>query len=186
VSLSRLSLYAASVPILVHYLERLHDTLQVAEGHARGRGHPESALLDARLADGMFPLAQQVGTACSFALRAVYPLLGMPEPPLAGGDRTFAQLRERIAGTVQLLRELPSEPIAAAEGVKVSATAGFAVKEFDGRDYVLSYAMPNFFFHVSMAHAILRSEGVAIGKQDFDGHHRYPAGFTFPDRGQGV
>ncbi len=181
-----LSLYAASVPILVHYLERLHATLQVAEDHARGSGRAESALLGARLATGMFPLAQQVSTACSFALRAGYPLLGMPEPPMAGGDRSFAQLRERIAGTLQQLRDLPSERIAAAERVMVSATAGFAVKEFEGGDYVLSYAMPNFFFHVSMVHAILRSEGVAIGKQDFDGHHRYPAGFSFADREAGA
>lgn len=179
-AIAAVSLYGASVPQFVHYLERLQATLHKAQAHARERQRPESSLLDARLADGMFPLAQQVSTACSFVLRACCPLLGLPEPPMAGGDQSFAQLDERIGGTLQFLRGVPHDRFSAAGAMKVMATAGFAQKTFDARDYVLGYALPNFFFHVSMAHAILRREGVTIGKHDFDGHHEYPAGFSFP------
>lgn len=177
-----ISLYLASVPILQHYLKRLHATLDIAKAHAYRCGSPESALLGARLTDGMFLFAQQVSTACGFALRACCPLLHIDVPEIAGGDKTFEQLQDRIAGTLQFLKTLPAERISDAEDAIITTTAGFAQREFTGRDYVLCYALPNFFFHLSMAHAILRMQGVAIGKQDFDGYHAYPAGFSFPEQ----
>jgi hypothetical protein len=174
-----ISLYSASVPTFRHYLERLRDSLELAAAHARQGGVAESALLGATLADGMFPLAQQISTACSFTLRAYCPLLGSETPPLAGDSESFAGLRTRIGGTLHWLERMDSNALACAEELPVTTRAGFASRQFSARDYVLNYALPNFFFHLCMAYAVLRSQGVALGKQDFDGYHQYPPGFSF-------
>lgn len=171
------TLYTASVPVFVHYLQQLHATLRVAENHERRTGR---ALVRAALAEGMFPFAQQVTTACSFAVRACCPLLSADLPVLGGGGQDWDQLRARIAATVAFLEDVPEDRIDAAEDMQVVTTAGLVSPVFSGRDYVLSYALPNFFFHLVTAHAILRSQGVPVGKEDFDGYHQYQAGFSFP------
>lgn len=218
-----ISLYSASVPVLVHYLERLHAALEVARLSAKS----EQAVLGARLAEGMFPFAQQVGTACGFAFRICCPLLQIDTPALVdrldepddhrsvthraldwrtnggfrftlptlrssafrdrpgelpvGDGKSFAGLQERVAGTLHFLGTIREEDMAAADTLTITTTAGFAERTFSAPDYVLHYAMPNFFFHLTMAYAILRAQGVPVGKQDFDGYHEYPAGFRFPD-----
>jgi hypothetical protein len=172
------TLYSATVPVLEHYLRQLGATLERAEGHARDSGLP---LLTSTLAPGMFGYAQQVTIACGFAVRALCPLLGMAQPELAGGAQSWAALRERLAATLAFLAQVPRSTVDAAGALRISTVAGHAAREWSGRDFALQYALPNFFFHASMAHAILRNQGVAVGKGDFDGFHSYPAGFSFPD-----
>lgn len=171
------TLYTASVPVFIHYLQQLHSTLAVAENHERRTRRP---LVAAALAEGMFPFAQQVTTACGFAVRACCPLLSADLPVLSGGDQDWDLLRARIAATVEFLEDVPEDRINAAEEMQVVTTAGLVSPVFSGRDYVLCYALPNFFFHLVTAHAILRSNGVPVGKEDFDGYHQYQAGFSFP------
>lgn len=171
------TLYGASVPVFEHYLYCLRQTLDVAENHERRSGKP---LLRAALAEGMFGFAQQVTIACGFALRACCPLLGIEVPALAGGEQDWPALCERIDATLAFLGQLPADAINAGESLEVQTTAGMATRSFVGRDFVLGYALPNFFFHLVTAQAILRNQGVPIGKQDFDGYHEYPAGFSFP------
>ncbi|MES2259198.1 MAG: DUF1993 domain-containing protein [Pseudomonadota bacterium] len=170
------TLYSASVPVFIHYLRQLRATLDVAENHARRTGRP---LLGAALAEGMFAFAQQVTIACGFCVRACCPLLGIDAPVLAGGDQDWDQLRTRIDATLAFLNQVPAATIDAAEDMEVVTTAGLVSPVFDGRDFVLSYALPNFFFHLVTAHAVLRSQGVPVGKEDFDGYHQYQAGFSF-------
>lgn len=172
------TLYSATVPVLQHYLRQMGTTLELAERHAQDSGRP---LLAATLAPGMFGYAQQVTIACGFAVRALCPLLEMAQPELAGGAHSWAALRERLAATLAFLAEVPPSAVDAAGALRISTVAGQAARELSGRDFALQYALPNFFFHASMAHAILRNQGVAVGKGDFDGFHAYPAGFSFPD-----
>ncbi|MBJ7311449.1 DUF1993 family protein [Rugamonas sp. CCM 8940] len=171
------TLYSASVPVFEHYLYCLRQTLDVAENHQRRTGKP---VLHAALAENMFGFAQQVTIACGFTLRACCPLLGIEVPALAGGDQDWPALSARIDATLAFLGQVPADPINAGEALDVQTTAGLATRRFVGRDFVLAYALPNFFFHLVTAYAILRSQGVPLGKQDFDGYHEYPAGFSFP------
>lgn len=174
-----ITLYSAAVPVFLPYLERLHATLDLAEAHAARAGPAPQALLQARLSEDMFPFAQQVMTACSFPLRACCPLLGSEMPDLPGGEHSWEALRARVRASIDFLRQVPADAIAAAEHTEVSSVAGFAALRLSGTEFMLHYALPNFFFHLCMAHAILRQQGVPVGKHDFDGYHAYPAGFSF-------
>ena len=139
-------------------------------------GHAQAAdLLQARLAEGMFTFENQIATAASMARRSVLMLVGQEAPhgPYAKGADG---LRARI--------ETARADIRACEGAaleRVTHRAGFADLEQTAEDYVARFALPNLWFHVSMAYAILRANGVEIGKADFDGLHRYPEGFAFED-----
>lgn len=173
-----LTLHAASVPVFQHYLERLDALVSLAERHEAGRA-PGASLLHAALAEGMFAFAQQVQIAAGFAVRACCPLLDIEQPQLAGGDGSWHQLRERIEAVRIFLAAVDAQRMNAGAGRALSTVAGRAAPSFSGTDFVLRYAMPNFFFHLAMAYAILRKEGLPVGKQDFDGYHAYPAGFSF-------
>ncbi|UTY59244.1 DUF1993 domain-containing protein [Massilia sp. erpn] len=173
-----LTLHAASVPVFLHYLERLDALVALAERHEAGR-MPGASLLHAALAEGMFAFAQQVQIAAGFAVRACCPLLEIEPPQLAGGDGSWHQLHERIGAVRAFLAAIDVERMNAGARRELNTVAGRAAPSFNGADFVLRYALPNFFFHLAMAYAILRKEGLPVGKQDFDGYHAYPAGFSF-------
>ncbi len=173
-----LTLHAASVPVFLHYLDRLEALVTLAARHDRERPAGAS-LLHASLAPGMFAFAQQVQVAAGFAVRACCPLLEIEAPPLAGGDASWAQLHARIGAVRDFLGGIDAQRMNAGARRALNTVAGQASPSFDGADFVLRYALPNFFFHLSMAYAILRQEGLPVGKQDFDGYHAYPAGFSF-------
>lgn len=165
------ALYDASVPVLHHYLDRIEGMLTLVQGR--------EALLLARLAPDMFTCGQQFATAMGFALRATYPLAGRPVPdaPDAGMDRIG--LLRRLVATRAALDALAPDDFSGAEARMVSHRAGFAELSQTGADYLHLFAMPNFLFHMAMGFAILRGQGVDIGKSDFDGLHDYPHGFRF-------
>lgn len=162
-------LYSASVPVCLHYLDRADALL------ARTGGD----VLSARLAPDMFSAAEQFATAAGFALRATYPLVGreVPDFPDLGLNR------EGLTARVQFAREhlnaLSPNEFEDAESRRVQHRAGFAELDQSGVEYLHLFAMPNFLFHLSMAFAILRQNGVEVGKADFDGLHDYPQGFRF-------
>lgn len=172
------TLYSASVPVLQHYLERLQALLALAQRHELGRA-PDASLLHAKLAEGMFAFAQQVQIAAGFAVRACCPVLGVEQPQLAGGDGSWEQLAARIDAASTFLATIDPAQMNAGAQRELQTVAGRASPSFSGADFVLRYALPNFFFHLAMAYAILRKEGLPVGKQDFDGYHAYPAGFSF-------
>lgn len=175
------SLYSVSAPVLSHYLKHLHKMLGVADGFANDGDIPASHILTARLAEGMFPFAQQVSTACGFVYRTCCPLLNIDAPPLAGGENSFKQLQERVDATLRFLASIRDQELPKNMPQAISTTAGFSELSFSAEDYVHRYAMPNFFFHLTMAYAILRAQGVPLGKGDFDGYHAYATGFRFHD-----
>ena len=163
------------VRFFIHYLKNLAAMV----GRVEKAGVESSDLLQARLAGDMFPLAQQVSTAVSFSLRAVCPLVGLDIPDL-GDAKSCTDLRRTIGAAIECLQQIEAEAFAGFERKTVRTRAGFADLSFTGGDYLRLYAQPNFLFHYSMAYAILRANGVALGKQDFDGFHTYPEGFSFP------
>lgn len=166
-------LYAASVPVLGRYLRRLAAMLALAERHAAAQGLDPSRLLQARLAPTMLPLARQVVIAANFAPRAVAPLAGLAPPDRTADDTTFAGLQRHVAQTLQWLDALAPDALRGAEHRRCEDRAGEAPVSLPARDFLLQYALPNFLFHLTTAYALLRHEGVPLGKADFDGFHVY-------------
>jgi hypothetical protein len=177
-------LYTASVPVLSRYLQRLLACLDKAEAHLAAEGvtdaATETALLQSRLAPGMFTLAQQVHTAAGFAQRACAPLAGVEPSALGQGEASsVAELRARVGQALVFIEGLDAAVIRTAAGRRLRTQAGEALLELEAAEFLQLYALPNFFFHLGMAYALLRQAGVPLGKPDFDGWHRYPEGFSF-------
>jgi hypothetical protein len=164
-------LYTASVPVFLHYLDRSEGLLDRLAGREE--------VLGARLAPDMFTTGQQMATAAGFALRVAYPLAGRAVPKGSDPAPDAAGLRERLGAAREALRALDPDEFAGAEGRRIRHRAGFAELEQDGASFLHLFGMPNFLFHTAMAFAILRSQGIEIGKADFDGLHDYPHGFRF-------
>ncbi|QTN27264.1 DUF1993 domain-containing protein [Rhodoferax sp. AJA081-3] len=167
------ALFQASVPVFVRYLGRLQHLLARAQEHAALTDMPEQVLLDAALAPDMLPFATQVEVACNFTLRATFPLAGLPIPPYGAFERSFAGLQQRLLRAELLLDELDPAAFDAAPARTIQAEAGQATHTMTASEYLLHYASPNFFFHTTAAFAILRQQGVPVGKADFDGYHAY-------------
>lgn len=166
---------------LVHYLERLTALMEKIERHDTAR----HGILQASLAPDMFPLHTQARIAANFALRACCRLARVPEVCFDAGDdrddgevNRYASVREQLDRSREFILALsiPRDPGDSPPG---EDTAGHAVISLPMDEYVQAFALPNFFFHLSMVYAIARAEGVPLGKEDFDGYHRYPPGFSF-------
>lgn len=168
-----IALHAASVPVFLRYLERLRHLVDAAEAEVKARGDAPADWLGARLAPDMLPFEQQVSIAAHFALRACFPLAGLAVPPYGDFPPTFDGLRQRIARVVDLLGALDPLQFDGAASRTLESQAGRARVVLPAPEFLLQYALPNFFFHLTSAYAILRQRGVALGKQDFDGFHAY-------------
>lgn len=160
------SMHDVSVPIFINGLLNMSAWLDKAASEK-----PEAELLAGRLAPDMRTLPAQYQMASDSAKNAVARLAGMEAPSMADTETTFAELRERCARTIRFV-----------EGVDPAALASSAEREvvlnfpngmgyrFTGQAYLTGFALPNFFFHVTTAYAILRASGVALGKPDFLRH----------------
>lgn len=160
-------LHTASVPVFRRYIVR------TAEWLGRAQAHGGDELLGARLAPDMLPLESQVAIAAHFALRATYPLAGLPVPPFGDAPATWTGLSARLQRVMQLLDALEPSQFDAAR--VISSDAGEATLQLEAVTFLYQFALPNFFFHLSAAYAILRHRGIPLGKADFDGFHRYGA-----------
>jgi uncharacterized protein len=166
-------LHSASVMVFQRYLMRLAALLDRAERHCDADPARCDALLAARLAPDMLPLRVQVEVVSNFALRAAFLLAGLAVPDYGEFPADFAGLRARLARTQRLLSDVPAGSFVGAEARSVRDRAGEADVNLPAPEFLFAYALPNFFFHLSMAYAIMRSHGVDVGKADFDGYHRY-------------
>jgi hypothetical protein len=169
-------LYEASIPVFLRYLDRLAGLVDAAELHVCSHRIEAEELLIARLAPDMLPFEAQVRIAANFALRASFPLAGLDVPPYGEFEVSFAGLRECIARAVNLLSSLESALFEGSESRTLESNAGNTVVSLPAPEFLFQYALPNFFFHLTTAYAILRNRGVAIGKADFDGLHSYARG----------
>ncbi|CAB3638318.1 DUF1993 domain-containing protein [Achromobacter pestifer] len=164
-----LSIYQASVPLFVRGMTVLADLLEKAAAHADAEGLDPAALVNARLAPDMYPLSGQIQRASDAAKFAVQRLSQGQAPKFPDEETTFAQLQQRIADTIAYLQSVTPDQVDGAESRKVVVNFGDFKPEFQGDDYLLTFALPNFYFHVTAAYAILRNAGVKIGKLDFLG-----------------
>ena len=165
-----LSMHSASVPVFRQMLGSLAALLTKAESHAAEKKIEPAALLQARLFPDMFALTRQVQIACDFAKSVPCRLANIDPPSYEDNEQTFAELQARIAKTLALIDSLDPAAFAGSESREVVLRAGTPKeKRFGGQDYLLAYGMPQFFFHVTTVYALLRHNGVEVGKRDFMG-----------------
>ncbi len=164
-----LTMYDASVTVFMHNLQQLSHLLDKGMAHATAKGIDPSTLVNAKLADDMRPLSFQIQSASDASKLAVVRLTGVAAPSFADTETTFEELKTRIDKTRDYLKSVPREAFAGSEERKFTMKAGPTEVEFTGQPYLLHFALPNFFFHVTTAYAILRHNGVDIGKRDFLG-----------------
>ena len=165
-----ISMYAASVPVFQQMLGGLSGVLRKAEAHAAERKIDPNALLQARLYPDMFPLLRQVQVAADFAKSVSARLAGVEVPKMEDSELTFADLQARIAKTLAFIGGLAAADIDVASDRQIVTQAGTPKEKiFTGQSYLLNYGLPHFFFHTTTAYAILRHNGVEVGKKDYVG-----------------
>ena len=163
------SMYSLSIPIFQKYLTNLSAILDKAAAHAQERKIDPAALLDARLYPDMLPFTRQVQLSTDFAKSVATRLAGEAPPKFDDVEVGFAQLKERIARTLALLDSVEPNRIDGSEERAIELKGATRTLRFTGLDFLANFALPNFFFHVTTAYAILRHNGVPIGKDDFLG-----------------
>jgi len=163
------TMYSFSIPVFRKSLTNLSAILDKAAAHAQERKIDPAALLDARLYPDMLTFTRQIQLATDFAKGAAARLAGDAPPKFDDVEVGFAQLKERIARTIVLLDSVGPERINGSEERQIELKAATRTLTFSGLDFLAHFALPNFFFHVTTAYAILRHNGVPIGKDDFLG-----------------
>jgi hypothetical protein len=164
-----LTMSKASVPAFVRGLTVLSNLLKKGEEHAAQAGIEPEALLGARLAEDMLPLSAQVQRASDASKFAVQRISGGEAPKFEDNETTFAELQQRIANTIAYLQSVDTAQVDAGADREVSLKFGSFGASFSGESYLLSFALPNFYFHVVTAYDILRNQGVKVGKLDYLG-----------------
>ena len=163
------SMYTTARTSALRALDNLDAILDKAVASAEARKFDPAVFLGARLAPDMFPLTRQVQIACDFCKGVMARLGGVENPSMADTETTFAQLKERIAKTRAFVESVDEAGFAGAETRTLQLKAGPREFELQGMPYLVGYALPNLYFHMGMAYAILRHNGVDLGKQDFLG-----------------
>ena len=154
---------------LIRQLTVLSKLLDKGAAFAAANGIDEADLLASRLAPDMAPLSRQVQIATDGAKGGVARLAGQEPPSYADDEVTIAQLQARVAKTLAYIRSVPAGDIDGSEDRAITLKAGPREFQFKGQDFLLTFVLPNFFFHVTTAYALLRHRGVEIGKMDYLG-----------------
>ena len=164
-----LSMYQASVPVFIRTLTMLSNILDKAAAFAEAKKIDSAVLVNARLAPDMFPLSRQVQIATDNAKGCAARLAGIDPPRYEDTETTFPELIARLRKTVDFLATFKPAQIDGSEERTITLTMRHGTLVFPGQTYLLTYALPNVYFHVTTAYAILRHNGVEVGKQDFLG-----------------
>lgn len=157
-----------AVRVFAKTLRNLEQWIDKAAEHAKAKSFEVDVLVHARLAPDQFDFARQVQSACDQAKYAAAYLAGKPPPSHPDTEQTFAELRERIEKCLAFLETVEAKDLAGADERKVSPP-WLNGRWLRGHDYLVELAVPNFFFHATMAYAILRHNGVTLGKADYIG-----------------
>ena len=166
------AIYTASLPVFKQMLGGLKSVLTKAEAHAVEKKIDPNALLQARLYPDMFPLLRQVQVASDFAKSVSARLAGVEVPKLADDEQSFADLQTRLDTVLAFIDSLDVALFDDAATREIVTQAGTPKeKRFTGQSYVLNYGLPHFFFHTTTAYAILRHNGVEVGKKDYIGSY---------------
>jgi uncharacterized protein len=165
-----ISMYAASVPVFQQMLGALGNILAKAEAHAAQKKIEPNALLHARLAPDMFTFTRQVQIACDFARGVSARLAGAEVPVYEDKEQSFEELRALVATTIGFIGGLDASSFDGSEQREIVTRPGTPRERiFSGQAYLLTYGLPQFFFHVTTAYALLRHNGIEIGKRDYMG-----------------
>jgi uncharacterized protein len=164
-----LSLYQSSVPVYERALNAFLAILDKAEEHATARKFDPNAYLAMRLSPDMFPFVRQVQSFCDHAKNSSFRLAAKDPPAKEDKEATLAEIRARIQATLEMLKSIDAKAMEGGESREVVVPAGSNKLKLPGADYLLHFAMPNFYFHLTTAYDILRASGVEIGKRNFMG-----------------
>jgi len=165
--MTKVSMHAVSAPIFVRNLNNLSAMLAKAEQQAKTKGYDPAVLLSARLAPDMFPLTRQIQIATDHAKGCVSRLAGHQIEVIEDTETTFAELQARIKKVLGIVESYKPEQLEGSETREITIKIPNMELKFSGLDYVTQWAMPNFYFHATMAYAILRHNGIELGKKDF-------------------
>jgi uncharacterized protein len=164
-----ITLHSASVPIFTRMLGNLLTWLDKAEAHAAAKKFDPSVLLATRLAPDMLNLLTQIQIGCDAAKFGVARLAGIDAPKFEDKETSFAELRERIRKTIDFVASVPAGQIDGREDTEVIVPRRAGPMTLKAEAYLKGWALPNFFFHLTTTYALLRHNGVDLGKADFLG-----------------
>jgi hypothetical protein len=163
------SLYDVSIPVFTLSLSNLGAILDKAASHAEGKKIDPKVLPAARLIIDMLPLSSQIQIACDTAKGAAARLAGVEVPKHPDTETTIDELKARVAKTLDFIKTVEREQFQGAETREIVLQFPQSTLKFTGLNYVTNFVLPNFFFHVTTAYALLRKNGVDLGKRDFLG-----------------
>jgi uncharacterized protein len=164
-----ISMYQASLPGLIRSLSNLITILEKADAHATAKKIDPTVLINSRLSPDMFHLGRQVQVASDIARRGAARLASLEAPAMADTETTFPELVARLQKTIDFLKEITPAQIDGTEAKAITLPVGKETMQFEGMPYLLYFILPNVYFHVTTAYAILRQCGVELGKADFLG-----------------
>ncbi|MEO8305835.1 MAG: DUF1993 domain-containing protein [Betaproteobacteria bacterium] len=164
-----ISMYQASAPGFVRILGSLKSILEKAAAHAAAKKIDDSVFVNSRLYADMLPLSAQVQIACDFARGTSARLSGSEPPAVEDKEKTLAELIARVDAAIAYVKTFTAVQIDGSETREITRKIRGTPMVFSGLDYLFKYSLPNFYFHVTTAYAILRHNGVEIGKGDFLG-----------------
>ena len=162
-------MYQASAPRFANMLRNLSAIIDKAEAHCAAKKIEPTVLTSYRLFPDMFPFTRQVQIACDTAKGAVARLAGVDIPKHEDTEQTFAELKARIAKTIDFVESISAAKIEGSDDKEIVLQMRSGERRFKGMQYLLGHAYPNFYFHVTTAYNILRHNGVDLGKGDFIG-----------------
>lgn len=164
-----ISMYQASVPRIINMLGNLSRIIEKAQAHADAKKIDPAAIIDFRLYPDMFSLCRQVQIATDTAKSVVARLAGVEIPAYEDNERSFDDLKARIAKTIAFVETFTPAQIDGTEDKDIVTKRGDKETHYKGMQFLLNHAMPNVYFHVTTAYNILRHNGVEIGKRDYLG-----------------
>jgi hypothetical protein len=164
-----ISMYQASVPVFLKGLANLKAILEKGAAHAQSKKIDDTVFVAARLYPDMLPLSKQVQIASDFARGTTARLAGAETPTWEDTEKTMGDLVARVQRTIDFIQPFAAAQIDGSEGREITRPIRGQPKTFIGLNYLLQYALPNFYFHTATAYAILRHNGVELGKADFLG-----------------
>ncbi|ABC27426.1 uncharacterized protein conserved in bacteria [Hahella chejuensis KCTC 2396] len=164
-----ISMYQTSVPIFIRMLGNLNQILEKAAAHAEKKGFNPQNLVNYRLYPDMLPLSSQIQIATDTVKGCVARLSGQQPPVFEDNEATLAELSARINKTIDYVKTFTSEQIDGTEEKTIQLKLGSYTPTFTGQRYLLHFVLPNLYFHITTAYAILRHNGVEIGKADYLG-----------------
>ena len=169
----KISVHAVTVDLFTISLTNLSVLLEKGLAHATARKFDPNVLLSSRLAPDMFPLSRQVQIACDSAKNSVARVAALEPPRLEDNEKTIEELRARIARTIEYIKGVPTTAFEGAEDRDIRIPVGpDKFLDFKGIDFIQRWAIPNVLFHITTTYALLRHNGVEIGKRDFLGTNK--------------